>query len=378
MKRIIYLSFIFVLLTNCEKQYEFSTGFTPPTDLESPLQVDIDVKSTENILLKWTGGGAEDGSYVTFEVLFDKTGGDFSNPAYRTLSDNGVGSVLTLTHATLNNIARKLEIRPGETGNIIWTVFASKAGEVKQSGVTKTISVTRGEGLEIPATLFLYGSGSENEGQQGIEFRQESEGKFVLYTKVQGDGQLILRSAEGENAIQYYYADNKLMEGTQTISLSSNEHPYRITIDFNTLSLKTEIISGIRAIWGATFETIGDLNYIGNGIFQAENSEIKFIQQDRPETNPPSWLSWIEERYYFIATIDGNDWCWGRKDAINPEIPPSENESLSFYEIEEFQWSQWEHLWKMSGALDLKKCTIIINTNLENMIVHQFSDIVPL
>lgn len=377
MKRIIYLSFIFVLLISCEKQYELSTGFTPPTDLESPLQVDIDVKSTENILLKWTGGAAEDGSYVTYEVLFDKTGGDFSNPVYRTLSDNGVESVLTLTHVTLNSIARNLGIRPGETGNIIWTVIASKAGEIKQSGLTETISVTRGEGLEIPATLFLYGSGSENEGREGIEFRQESEGKFVVYTKVQGDGELIFKSAEDENAIQYYYADDKLMEGTQTTSLSSNEFPYRITVDFNTLSLKTEIISGVRAIWGANYDTFGELDYVGNGIFQADNSEIRFIQQSRPETNPPSWLSWIEERYYFIATIDGNEWCWGRKDGVSPERPTG-GEPLSFYEIGEFPWSQWDHLWKMSGSLDLRKCTIIINTNLENMVVHQFSNVIPL
>lgn len=377
MRRIIYLSFVFLILIGCEEKYKLSTGFTSPTNLNSPLDVNIDVKSTENILLTWTGGGAEDGSYVIYEVLFDKPDGNFSNPVYRTFSDNGVESVLTLTHATLNSIARKVGIKPGETGNIIWTVVASKAGEIKKCNLVATISVTRPEGLEIPTTLFLYGSGSENGGQEGIEFRQESEGKFVVYTKVQGDGQLILRSTQDENAIQYCYVDNKLKEGTQPIYLTPNEFPYRITVDFNTLSLKTEIISRVRAIWGVNFDIIGELNYVGNGIFRADNCEIKFVQQSRPETNPPSWLTWVEERYYFIATIDGNEWCWGRKDEVSPERPTG-NEPLSFYEIGEFPWSQWDHLWKMSGTLDLKKCTIVINTNLENMMVHQFSNIVPL
>lgn len=377
MKRIIYLSLIFVLLISCEKQYELSTEFTPPTGLESPLEVAIDVQSTENILLEWSGGGAQDGSYVIYEVLFDEAGGDFSDPVHRTLSDNGVEPMLTLTQTTLNSIARRLGIRPAETGDIIWTVNASKGGVTKPSGLTRTISVTRGEGLDIPATLFLYGSGTENGGQEGIEFRQESEGKFVIYTKVEGDGELILRSATDESAIQYYYADNKLMEGTETMSLASSEHPYRITVDFNTLSLTTETISEVRAMWAANYDTFGTLSYAGNGIFQADNSEIRFIQPDRPETNPPGWLGWTEERYYFIVTIDGQERCWGRKDGVSPERPVG-GEPLSFYEIGEFEWSQWDHLWKMSGTLDLKRCTITINTNLENMVVHQFTNITSL
>ncbi len=377
MKRIIYLTLIFVLLISCEKQYELSTGFTPPTDLQSPAKVDIDVKSTNNIILSWSGGDAQDGSYLTYEVLFDKAGNDFSNPAYRTFSDNGVEPTLTLTHSTLNSIARKLGIKPGETGNIIWTVIASKAGETKKTNLTETISVKRGEGVEIPATLFLYGAGSENGGTQGIEFRQETEGRFVIYTKVQGNGELILRSSDDESFVQYYYADNKIMEGMQTMTLPPNEFPYRLTVDFNTLSVKVEIISEVRAIWGVNYDVIGNLQYVGDGKFRADNCEIKFIQQSRPETNPPSWLSWVEERYYFIAKIDGNEWCWGRKDGVSPERPTG-NEPLSFYEIGEFPWSQWDHLWKMSGSLDLKKCTITIDTNLENMMVHQFSNIVPL
>ena len=45
---------------------------------------------------------------------------------------------------------------------------------------------------------------------------------------------------------------------------------------------------------------------------------------------------------------------------------------------DESTWSQWEHLWKMSASLDLKKCTITIHTNKDGLMYHEFSNIQPL
>ena len=97
----------------------------------------------------------------------------------------------------------------------------------------------------------------------------------------------------------------------------------------------------------------------------------------RPETNPPGWLNWIEERYYFIAKVNGTDKCWGLRDGVSAERPLG-SETASFYELIETPWSQWDHLWKMSGSLDMKKCTITINTNKNGLMIHEFSNIQPL
>ncbi len=149
-------------------------------------------------------------------------------------------------------------------------------------------------------------------------------------------------------------------------------------MNFNTLSVKTESIgASVRCIWGATFGVIGNLAYIGNGKFKADNCAIKFIDPSRPDTNPPGWLGWTEERYYFIAKIDGVEKCWGRMDGVSAERPVG-TESLSFYSLGEFTWSQWDHLWKMSGSLDLKKATITIDTNKENLMIHEFSNVTNL
>jgi hypothetical protein len=66
---------------------------------------------------------------------------------------------LTLTHTQLNTLARKAGIVAESTGDIKWTVRSSKGGTIKAIDLSKTISLTRGEGIDnIPETLYLFGT----------------------------------------------------------------------------------------------------------------------------------------------------------------------------------------------------------------------------
>lgn len=381
MKKIIWVITLALLVAGCTKEYEFNTQFTTPKTLHSPASVVINVTSTENIKFTWSGGGAEQG-YTTYEVLFDKVGGDFSNPIYRSYSDLGVDTTLTLTHALLNTIARKSGISTSNTGKLIWTVTASKGGEVKKSNLSKEITVTRGAGIDYNGkTLFLYGTAAENNGTGGIAMRNAAEGIFVIYTKFPVNGNIFFKSsATDPNAfVCYSDASNKIQEGSGTYNVTANTtgEISRVTVNLNTQKMTIDKVGAVKAIWGATFNVIGNMVYQGNGMYQADNCTIKFIQQDRPDTNPPSWLGWVEERYYFTANVNGTDVCWGRRDGVSAERPTG-NETSAFYELNETSWSQWDHLWKMKGSLDLKKCTITINTNDNGMVTHSFSNVQPL
>lgn len=381
MKKIIWICTFALLAVSCTKEYEFSALFMVPTQLSSPGAVVIDISSSENIILSWTGGGATQG-YVTYEVLFDKVGGDFSEPVYRSLSDLGVESQLTLTHALLNTIARKTGIPSATEGKLIWTVVASKGGDVKFSDITEQISVTRSAGVDYTGnTLYLFGTATENSGAGGLPMRNSAEGVFIIYTKASIDGDFFFKSSLTDENVFTCYAgvDKKIVEGDGKYEITANaaDEAYRITVDLNAQTMVVDKIGKVEAIWGATYDVIGDLVYQGNGIFKAEGCPIKFIQTDRPDTNPPSWLGWIEERYYFIANVNGADLCWGRNDNVSAERPLG-NESSTFYELHEFSWNQWDHLWKMKGALDLTKCTITINTNDNGLMTHSFSNVQPL
>jgi len=377
----IYLTIIAAtlwLFNSCSDDYELSAGFSVPTELSSPQKVELDVTSSQNIIFTWSGGGADDGSYVIYEVLFDKKGGDFSAPIEKMQSDFGAQPKLTLTHADLNTIARKAGIDPEETGEISWTVLTSKGGDIKNIELSKDVEITRGEGIDnVPEKLYLYGEGNESGGADGSLFRKAADGVYIIYSKVSGNGNIQLKGKTGEEEFNYYLNGAKLKEGEGVINIASQSNPYRITVNFNTLSVKTEIITNVRCIWGASYDVIGSLSYVGNGKFAADNCEIRFLDPSKPESNPPGWLGWIEERYYFIASVDGTDKCWGRMDGVSAERPTG-NEPLSFYELGEFAWSQWDHLWKMKGDLDSKKATITIDTNKENLMIHEFTNITNL
>ena len=366
MKKIFWIITLAVMIVSCTKDYEFSAEFTVPTALISSDSVTINVASTDNIVLSWTGGAATQG-YTTYEVLFDKEGGDFSKPVYRTYSDLGVQPRLTLNNALLNTIARKAGIVTSSKGKVIWTVTASKGGVINSSNLSKSIVVTRGPGIDYSGnTLYLYGTATENSGAGGLVMRNSAEGVFIIYTSAPAAGNIYFKSSTTDaNAFACYSdASGKIKEGSGTYNVTANAagEVYRIIVDLNTQSMTIDKIANVRAMWGATSAVIGTLSYTQNGTFKADNCAIEFISADRPETNPPSWLSWIEERYYFIASVNGTDMCWGRRDNVSAERPTG-SETPAFYELVEFPWTQWDHLWKMSGSLDMKKCTITINTD---------------
>lgn len=381
MKNIVLVFILALLMVGCKEEYAFDAEFTTPTVLNSPASVVIDVASPTNVILSWEGGAAAQG-YVTYEILFDKAGGDFSAPIYRSFSDLGVSPTFTLTHSTLNTIARKAGIGTSSTGNVIWTVTASKGGEVRTSGLTKEISVTRGAGIDYTGTtLYLYGTATENNGAGGQVMRRAADGVFIAYTKAAVNGNYYFKSSTTDSEPFICYADEtgKIIEGSGSYSVNANAEGevYRVTVDLNTQKMTIDKMINLKAIWGATFDVIGNLTYQGNGIFKADDCTIKFIMKSRPETNPPSWLGWTEERYYFIATMNGVEKCFGRRDGVSAERPLG-TETPAFYELEEFAWSQWDHLWKMKGSLDLTKCTITVNTDKDGLMIHEFSNVVPL
>lgn len=378
MKKILLICSVLLTVIACQEDYDLNADFTVPTELNSPASIQLDVTSSVPVVLSWSGGGAVDGGIVLYEVLFDKADGDFSAPLATMKSDQGAMPTLTVTQAALNTIARNAGIYPEETGTIKWTVNASKGGVVKRADKEAGIALTRGEGIDnIPSELYLYGTATENAGQGALPFRCVEEGVFQIYTKLSA-GKISFKSGTKADAFGYYIDESsKLREGEGEITVGASSEVVRLTVNFNTMGMTTDNIgSSVRCIWGASFGDIAILNYAGNGKFVGEG-DIRFLDPSRPESNPPSWLGWVEERYYFIAQVNGGDMCWGRHDDVSAERPVG-GEPASFYALYEYAWSQWDHLWKMKGDLDTKHATITIDTNADGLMIHTFTNVTPL
>lgn len=354
----------FAAVTGCQEyKYEFDTDFTVPEELVTVPTVQLDVTSSEKVVLSWNGGGAADGGIVLYNVLFDKEGGDFSSPLATMPSDLGAGTTLTLTHAQVNTLAREAGIKPMETGSFIWTVTASKGGVVKMVGSSAELKVIRGEGIDnIPQTLFISGSAALEPGQ---EFRRSENGLFVIYTEI-GAGDLKFSSEENGGYTFYANGSGKLNEGDGKLAIAEAPETglARITVNFNTLNCTIEPVGkSVRAIWGATFSNIAVLEYAGDGNFKGDG-EIVFLGPGREGT--PDWCSWVEERYYFLAKVNGGDVCWGS--SYGSAATPDGTDG--FFDIYEYPWSQWEHLWKMDHALDLQNADFTIWTNKQGKMTH--------
>ena len=373
MKKIItILSAMLAVATACQKHYELNTDFAMPTSLSSPSSVTLDVTSSSTVQLAWTGGGAADGGIVLYEVLFDKAGGNFSEPLTVMPSDLGAGQTLTLTHAALNTIARKAGVAPNQTGSFIWTVRGSKGGVSKTYDGYETLSVTRGEGIDnMPERLFVAGSAAKEAGQ---EFRVVEEGLYSIVTRL-GAGSLRFTSEKGGGLVFHASEAGKLVEGEGDYSVA--EAPAtglaRITVNFNTLSLKIESVEAqLHAAWEATGVDFAVLEYEGDGVFSGEGEAV-FYGPGRDGT--PSWCSWVEERYSFFVEIDGVQKRWGSGFGSNSFTPDGTD---SFYYIYEFDKVDWDALWKMDHALDLKNVRVTVWTNKDNQFTHMVEEAGPI
>ena len=118
------------------------------------------------------------------------------------------------------------------------------------------------------------------------------------------------------------------------------------------------------------------MNYAGKGVWSG-TGKVEFIEPGDPQFNVATWLSWEEERYRFLLTLDGNDSateCWGRFDDVDGEYRPDDERFSAgdaFWTCGEFaRGSQWDHLWKMATEMNGQTVTVTVDTNKEGAIVH--------
>ena len=370
MKKIAIFLFITSILCSCAEDYgELNINFSLPDEIFSPEEVTLVSGSTKKVLFSWEGGGADDGMYVQYEVLFDKKGGDFSSPLYTQVGDLGGVKRVTMQHAQLNNIAKLAGAKPGETVGVIWTVRTSKGDKSELYKPGKEIKITRYNGLsEMPEKLYLYGSATENGGQGGRIFGKREEGVFVIYTKLT-DGEIYLKDGTNETATQIYFnnVQNIYQEGEGSIQVTStDEYATRIIVDLNNNSLSFGTVTELRAIWRDTDQVFGadesngynapsPFYYTEGGVFTLTVTP-NFIHRN------PWWGAGEyhdDGRYYFVAKVNGTEYHWRNNEQANA---PTNSTPLSYFLINDKElWNYYRDVfWMMRDVFRDKLCHINI------------------
>lgn len=292
------LSVLFLMVfSSCQKKNELNLNLNPVSNLTAPANgegFDLETLTTNEFKFNWQTTQAEDGGLVLYEVLFDKEGGDFSEPFYTSLSDGrGVQNTLTLTKAQLDAIAGLAGAAPLASANVIWTVRASKGWNGVNATQNGAITIKRM--LPLPSELSVTGSGTEA-GANKIKMTKLSDGLFEVFVKVKAGEMAFVSPENVQYGLQQSAGKWNIVGGSATTGLSgSQEKVLWIKIDFGAKSGWVAEVKNISLFYPNQNKTLFDLPYIGNGTWR-RNAVADFL-------SPAGWTS-REERYKYVMTIN--------------------------------------------------------------------------
>lgn len=315
-KPLMILVLLSVSFISCEsEEYELDPEIVEMGDLETPTNneaISIDTENGDNIIFSWSPAKTADGGAVSYRIKFDEAGGDFSEPIFSSVSNDGGGATsYTMSQSRLNVIAAEAGIQQLESGDIIWTVEATSSYFVENFSSRSTLNLTRPEGLAIfPEFMYIYGSATEAENiENAVAFKEISNqlpsdnfqpGVFESITKLTPGEFYIVNGKDmsAEDFTTYYVnSEGKIRVGDDPTAFEMEEGVYRVRMDLARATITYTEISNIRLYIMANDITKAELEYVGDHVFEATGAYFDFLVPGAPEA--PSWLGWEEERYRF-------------------------------------------------------------------------------
>ena len=303
-----------------------------PADAKSVV---LQSSSSASLYFEWEPSLAEDGGAVLYEVVFDKTNGDFSDPLAIIASDNnGAMNHATISHKTLNQIAASAGVESAETGTLKWTVYASKGIFPVKAQEDRTLTITRLAGFaEVPAQLYITGEATEVGGElsKAMQMKKVADGEFEIYMQLTAGQSFQFVSSNAGTPTTYSLQGEKLVEGgTTTVSETGI---YRYYVDFNAGSFTSKQVTKVSLFLNWSQREI-ELAYQGLGVWAVSDYTIEGLSGGDND----------DDRYKFRMQSTAGETEWR---AINNDSKPTGNESY-YYMVEKSNVEQWTNneIWK--------------------------------
>jgi hypothetical protein len=373
MKHILYSSvfssiLMLFIMTGCKKDKSLEhTEVSPVATLFAPtndqfIKLDAKAGSTD---FQWEQARAEDGGVVLYEVVFDKTDGDFTKPLFSYPSEgNGLYNRLTLSHAELNKIAASAGIEALNSGKIKWTVRSSKGINYQQSTDVKTLELERPAGFaEIPADLYLTGAATEggDDLAKATQFKKTATGVFEIYTMLK-DGAYHF-SERNTGTPKTFSVENDVLKYDGENTATGGAKVYRIRVDFNTVTVEKTEVQSIGLFLSGDNKVLFNLPYTSNGVFVATNGAVSFKQE--------SWGR--DERYKFrmaVVKADGTAGIEWFGSANSDNQPPVADTPAAYFYLFPVNNSQYDFAFKFIKAADNKNVDVTLTLNASGTYTH--------
>jgi starch-binding outer membrane protein SusE/F len=340
MKNIILLCSVVLItllsVTSCKKEVRvLDTNITPVSELGTPVDqaaIKLDPATGANIVFNWGAAQTPDSGLIQYEIVFDKADGDFSNPVHRVVSDGtGVQTKATITQKDLNKIASLAGIESSSSGNVKWAVFASKGANSVISSETRILQLERPAGFAVvPNTLYIFGTATE----AGDDIT-----KAIPLKNIEVDANGIIKL------------------GNTPTEISDEMKPYRLRYDLNVATTEIVKIESLGLYMSAYNTEIGQLDYVGNGKWEAATIPVEFFQ-----------FSWgRDERYKFILHTENGMEYMGSQNANN--VQPA-GQPASYFYLLPVSNSQWDNTYKFDPSADMKNVKVEVLLNGDSPYRH--------
>ncbi len=315
--------------TACEEDgQDLNFNIQPGNELYAPADnASVNLDQGLNTSFEWAPSVAEDGGYITYEVLFDKADGDFSAPlAIKNSQMTGSKASLSISAKELNEVAALAGIENAKTGQIKWTVRAGKGLFAQTYTQANVLTVTRINLVDpLPTAVTLKGEAVET--PEGLNMQTPAvlngtaaaTGVFDCFTRITND-ELIITDDLG----RYY----ELKSNGKVKYLADATEPYANTIsgglcwfqiDFTSMTWSINTIAQIElqassndvlggnGLDGCEWKMFFTMTYEGKGVWALENYENKMSAK-----KDGSAIVAGDSRHKFKMTMDdGSVYYWG-------------------------------------------------------------------
>lgn len=362
--KLIILSALAIAVSCAPKGREIDFSIEPGNVLFLPVEASFsDLSKGKPVQFEWAPSVARDNGYVSYEVLFDKVGGDFSAPVGRVAGQfGGSRSFVSIPAKTLSKIARKAGVGVYSEGSLKWTVRASKGLGGEIYSMSRTIKVRTMNAMDpLPEGVTLYGAATEDAEQgipmvasRGIDKVPAEAGQFECFTRI-GDGVFQIKDEAGR-----FYQLNSDGSISYSETVADSKLPFGIVwlkMDFDGMvwsSKNVETIEYYAASWSENRMTTDRkaMSYAGKGVWQLLNYPNTISLNEAGDT-----------RHRFDATFSDGTVVYMGTEASLGTAYTKEYLTVDFYTDETIGSRDWDKTWNfmLSDAGRTMDCYLRLN-----------------
>lgn len=311
------------------------------TSPESGISVTLQSSASASVFFEWEGVDLSDASMVLYEVVFDKEDGDFTNPVYRVLSDNGgTKTYVSISHKQLNKAGAAAGIGAAETGMLKWTVVSSKGVGERICEESRSINITRLAGFaDVPSSVYIAGDATEFGNSPRIMASTE-DGEFEIFTRLEGGRSFHFVDGADGSGRSFYAVEGSLKEGSEECTVPETGI-YKVSLDFNSGISVFSPVKSVKWFHCNSNASILELPYIGDGIWGLNKHTM--TEEDFGET--PDFKN---PRYRIhMEYADGSISVMGPVN-YSQDSMPGDNPDPSYFYVKEYTsgYEQFKPKWK--------------------------------